>query len=254
LGRKKAEKPGINLSKSAFYETRYYSGPAHEPRFDKVLAIACKNHGKRLLDVGCGDGSFTVLLKDALRSVEAAGIEISGEAVNTALEKGIHAHQIDIDTNSFPFNDEYFDVIYCGEVIEHIFDTDRLLKEISRTLKPSGYCIITTPNLAGWANRLSLLLGFQPFATSVSPGHEGVGKLIMKGDEGQWGHIRVFTTRALKELLQVHGFKIDKLIGCPVTAKTAHFTKLSAIANAIDKTLSNVTPLASRIILTARKD
>ena len=253
MGRKQVEKTGADLSKAAFYETQYYSGLAPEPRFQKVLAIAGNIHGERLLDIGCGDGTFTVLLKNALRSYEAAGIEISLEAVNISRGKGIDAFQTDIDMETFPFRDEYFDVIYCGEVIEHIFDTDHVLSEISRTLKPSGYCIITTPNLASWANRLALLLGFQPFATSVSPNHEGAGKFIMKGDEGQWGHIRVFTLRALKDLVRIHGFKIQKLIGCPVTVKTSRYMKFSTIINLTDRLVSNITPLSSRIIMTVKK-
>jgi methionine biosynthesis protein MetW len=241
------------LTKSIFYNTRYYSGLAPEPRFDKVLSIAHKNHGERLLDIGCGDGSFTVLLKNALHSVEAVGIELSAEAVSAARLKGIETHLMDIDGGGFPFTNGYFDVIYCGEVIEHVFNTDHLLREIYRVLKPSGYCIITTPNLASWSNRFALLLGFQPFATSVSPEHEGAGKLIMKGDEGQWGHIRVFTLRALKELAQIHGFKIERLKGCSATAKTAHSARLSMIVNSVDRVLSLITPIASRIILTVKK-
>ena len=122
--------------------------------------------------------------------------------------KGIEAYQLDIDEEKFPFDNDSFDMVYCGEIIEHLFNPDHLLDEVHRILKPGGKCIITTPNLAGWPNRLSLLLGYQPFATSVSPEHEGAGKLMLKGNEGQWGHIRVFTTRALKELLKIHSFKI----------------------------------------------
>jgi len=183
------------LSKDSYYYQGYYSGLAPEPRFRKVIQIARRLQGGRLLDIGCGDGSFTILLKEALKAQEVAGIEIAPEAVNALREKGIKAHQLDIDEQSFPFSDNYFDIVYCGEIIEHLFNPDHLLQEVHRVLKPGGSCIITTPNLAGWPNRLALLLGYQPFATAVSPEHEGAGKLIMKGDEGQWGHIRVFTTR-----------------------------------------------------------
>ena len=195
------------MGKSEFYSKGYYAGLAPEPRFSKVLEIAAKLGGKKLLDIGCGDGTYTLVLKDLLKTEETVGIEISPEAVGLAKEKGIKAYQLDIDEEKLPFEDASFDIIYCGEIIEHVFNPDHLLEEIRRTLKPGGRCIITTPNLAGWPNRLSLLLGYQPFATSVSPEHEGAGKLLMKGAEGQWGHIRVFTLKALKELVQIHSLK-----------------------------------------------
>lgn len=54
------------------------------------------------------------------------------------------------------------------DVIEHLFDIDRLLFEVKRMLKPGGIAVITTSNLASWYNRLSLLFGWQPFWTEVS--------------------------------------------------------------------------------------
>ncbi|HXX59231.1 MAG TPA: class I SAM-dependent methyltransferase [Dehalococcoidales bacterium] len=241
------------MSRPGFYEKWFYSGLAREPRFEKVLAIAREKHGQHLLDIGCGDGSFTVLLKDALQAAEATGIDISQEAVASAAEHGINAQVMDVDEAALPFADSCFDVIYCGEVIEHVFDTDHLLGEMRRVLKPSGYGIITTPNLSSWANRLALLFGYQPFASSVSPWHEGAGKLMMRGDEGQWGHIRVFTCRALKELVQINGFEIERLEGCRVTAKTARFLTLNNIANSLDGGFSRVAALSSRIVLVVKK-
>lgn len=241
------------MTSGDFYNKGYYAGLAPEPRFKKVLGIATGLKGERLLDIGCGDGSFTVLLKEALKAKEVTGIEIATEAVAALEGKGIKACQLDIDEQPFPFSDDCFDVIYCGEVIEHLFNPDHLLREIYRVLKPGGSCIITTPNLAGWPNRLSLLLGYQPFATAVSPEHEGAGKLIMKGDEGQWGHIRVFTTRALKELLKIHQFRIKRLVGCPVTAKTLSSKILPGFIKVVDNIMAVSPSLSSRIIVIVEK-
>ncbi len=173
------------MSRSEFYARKYYAGLAPEPRFERILRLAGKLRSTRLLDIGCGDGSFTVLLREALGTPATDGIEIAPEAVDALVKKGIRAHRVDIDNAPFPFAAATFDVIYCGEVIEHLFNPDHLLREIYRVLQPGGSAIITTPNLAGWPNRLALLLGYQPFATAVSPENKGAGKLLMKGDEGQ---------------------------------------------------------------------
>jgi len=237
------------VGKTEFYSTGYYTGLAPEPRFRKVLEMASKLGGKKLLDIGCGDGTYTLVLKEALHTEETVGIEISIVAVGRANDKGIKAYQLDIDEEEFPFENESFDIIYCGEIIEHLFNPDHLLDEIRRVLKPGGRCIITTPNLAGWPNRLSLLLGYQPFPSSVSPEHEGVGKLMMTGEEGQWGHIRVFTLKALKELVKIHTFKIVRVVGCPVSINTSVSGFVVGGIKAIDNFMSNFPSFATRIII-----
>ena len=241
------------MGKREFYSKGYYAGLAPEPRFHKVLQIAARLDGRNFLDIGCGDGSFTVLLKAALKAKEAIGIEIAPAAIDVLKAKGINAYQLDIDEGKFPFEDGYFNVVYCGEIIEHLFNPDSLLDEVHRILKPGGKCMITTPNLAGWSNRFSLLLGYQPFATSVSPEHEGAGKLILKVVEGQGGHIRVFTVRALKELLKIHAFKILSVEGCPVRVNTTSSNLFFNSVKAIDKVMSVFPSLASRVIVVAEK-
>jgi len=237
------------VKKAEFYSNGYYAGLAPESRFREVMTMLGKLKGERLLDIGCGDGSFTVLLKEALGAKEAAGIEIASEAITAVEEKGIRACQLDIDTEPYPFDDDYFDVIYCGEIIEHLFNPDHLLEEVYRTLKPEGICLISTPNLAGWPNRFALLLGFQPYPTAVSPSHEGMGKLIVKDSEGQWGHIRVFTLRALKELLEFYNFRIIKVKGSTSTITSG---KLPAVS-LVDKLFSHIPSLATRVIVMVGK-
>jgi methionine biosynthesis protein MetW len=242
------------LSKAEHYSGGYYTGLAPEPRFDRVLKIARRVQGKQLLDIGCGDGCFTVLLGEALHSSEAAAIEVSAQAVLEARKRGIKAVRLDIDEQDLPFSPEYFDFIYCGEIIEHLFNPDHLLAEVYRVLKGQGTAVFTTPNLAGWANRLALLLGYQPYPTAVSPSHEGTGKLILRGGEGQWGHIRVFTLRALTELLSIHHFKIVSLSGCPVSVKSSSSRGLASLIVNMDHLISVLPGLSSRVIAVVEKE
>lgn len=106
----------------------------------------------------------------------------------------------------------FFDMIFCGEVIEHLYDTDFFLEEVYRVLRPQGICVFTTPNLAAWHNRIILLLGFQPNYTKVSLKYN-VGKIIKEKSGVGGGHIRVFTMKAFKELLRLHSFELLKIEG-----------------------------------------
>jgi len=176
-------------------------------RLKKIMAIfEGFDHFSRLLDIGCGDGSFSLLLQKF--SDEVYGVDLVEEAVQRARSQGVQTFKIDIDEKDLPFENNFFDAVLCGEVIEHLYDPDHLLDEIYRVLKPNGICIITTPNLASWHNRIVLLFGFQPYLTEVSLKYN-IGKFKVR-DNKVSGHLRLFTYRALCELLEIHNFNIEK--------------------------------------------
>jgi methionine biosynthesis protein MetW len=219
-----------------------YSGK----RLEKVVFTLKNYHFNRFLDVGCGDGSFSSLLKEF--SDEVYGLDISENAVKSANEKSIKAYVVNLDKEDLPFEDNFFDAVFCGEVIEHLYDTDHLLDEIHRVLKPNGFCIITAPNLASWHNRLILLIGFQPYLTEVSLRYN-VGKFKAKLDDIS-GHIRPFTYKSLKELLKLHNFDFQKAFGVSIA------NDLPFPASLLEKLLSKRPSLALVMILVvkARKE
>ena len=194
---------------------------------DKVAKILnvinkLKIKGDRLLDVGCADGNLTIHLKEALESSAAFGIEISQQRAEIARAKGIEVIQMDIEETALPFDDSTFDVILCGELMEHLYNPSHLLREIFRCLKPGGNCIIVIPNLASWHSRLLLLFGYQPYSMSVSPEFHDLGFLFRgsweAGDhlyEGGKDHIRVMTWRAFRELITLHKFQVKCVVGMP---------------------------------------
>ena len=240
--------------KERFYAKGYYAGLPPEPRFAIVAEIFSQLEGDRLLDIGCGDGDISLLLRERVQAKQVFGIDISHEAVSVAQGKGIEARQLDIDEGDLPFEDDYFDLIYCGELIEHVFDPDHLLKEIHRVLKAEGLCVLTTPNLAGWPSRFALLLGYLPYPMAASPSHEGVGKLLLRGSEGQWGHIRTMTLRALQELVRLHHFKVKRLMGSPVTINSRIPRLFLTLIRLADKVMSRFPSLSTRTIAILKKE
>lgn len=100
-----------------------------------------------------------------------------------------------------------FDVVLLIDVIEHLFDTDKAIAEIRKVLRKDGILVISTPNLSSFANRLLLLLGYQPLGTEVST-HKHYGRPKKYSfREGVAGHI---TYKALLEFLKDNGFEIIK--------------------------------------------
>ncbi|XES77646.1 MAG: class I SAM-dependent methyltransferase [Candidatus Bathyarchaeia archaeon] len=67
-----------------------------------------------------------------------------------------------LNRDQLPFDDCFFDFVSATEVIEHLWNTDQFIKECYRVLKPRGYFLISTPNLASWINGFYCLQVFSP--------------------------------------------------------------------------------------------
>jgi len=111
--------------------------------------------GKRVLDLGCGEGYGVAALASVARWVVAA--DYSFDAVMHACQKYARANAVFVvcDAQHLPFANDCFDTAISFEVIEHIPDVPRYLQEIKRIGVAHGQAIISTPN------RLLRLLPFQ---------------------------------------------------------------------------------------------
>lgn len=214
-----------------FYNKNYEKGSlTYETKLEPILSIFFERKIKKLLDIGCGDGEFSKIAKEKLSLKEVFGIDISQKAVLEAKKKTVNAICLNVDEEKLPFKNSSFDGIYCGELIEHIINTDNLLAEIYRVLEPGGVFILTTPNLASWYNRFLLFFGFQPFFTDFSLSHS-VGHLFKIDPTG---HLMVGTLRAVREILEITNFKIIKEIGIKMSTKVGwgkKYSLLTKIAN-----------------------
>ena len=202
--------------------------------------------------MGCAGGNFSLLLKEACSAKEVCGIEIDECGANLARQKGVGAHCLNLDHEAFPFESEYFDAIYVGEVIEHLYDPDHMLEECYRVLKDGGLLVLTTRNLSSLYNRLTLLLGYQPFSTSVSLRHN-IGRPFKLDDEILGDHIRVFTYRALREILELNGFDCLVAHGTGSALPPGKGNYFAQSIRLCDKILARVPSLSQGLALECRK-
>ena len=105
--------------------------------------------GQRVLDLGCGDGAFAAELLDAGCAVTMA--DVAGEALRRARARaqGTEAVQL-VEGAPLPFAEDAFDVVWAGEVLEHVADVVGLLSEVRRVLPWGGTLLATTP----WHGRI----------------------------------------------------------------------------------------------------
>jgi methionine biosynthesis protein MetW len=166
----------------------------------------------RLLDCGCGDGEFTVRLANRARVAEAYGVERVDERIAEASDHGVIVTKADLN-DPLPYRDHFFDIIHANQIVEHLINADLFLAEARRVLRPDGYAIFSTNNLASWHNILSLALGMQPTPTHIY--HEAVAGNVFdplqdsrhpyQGDS----HLRVYSYQDLRELCSHHGFRVE---------------------------------------------
>ena len=179
-----------------------------------ILRELPSSPGASLLDLGPGDGWFTMRVAGRLGAARVAGVELIPEQAEAAATRGIDVRLADLD-EGLPFADSDFDVVHANQVIEHVRRTDVFLREIRRVLRPGGLACISTNNLASWHNVLSLAVGFQPMPMHVSD--EVIVGNPLNPEQGDphpdpgRTHLRLFTARSLVELAAVHGLKLLRM-------------------------------------------
>jgi 2-polyprenyl-3-methyl-5-hydroxy-6-metoxy-1,4-benzoquinol methylase len=170
---------------------------AAQPRdvtFDRraasVLPLALDEKPSAVLDIGCSRGE---LLGRIPAEIRRCGIDCLDPA---AVSPDFEYRQYDI-AHGVPFKDGEFDVVFAGEVVEHLLDTLGFLGECRRILRPRGVLLLTTPNLAYWRNLLQWARQQQFF--------------FVDHRAGENGHVRYFAPRTLRAALGEAGFQVEAL-------------------------------------------
>jgi ubiquinone/menaquinone biosynthesis C-methylase UbiE len=202
------------------------------------------------LDIGCGEGTVTALIANAVKAKRVVGVDPSGNFLQTFADnvkaEYLENLKLDLDRDALPFPDNSFDLVSMIEIIEHLLNPDNMLGEVRRVLKPDGYFLVSMPSLGNWYNRLLLLFGFQPAHTDPS-GKYWAGmpaKVKIKG--GHHGHYSPYTFRALVEILRYYGFKIVSKRGFSLPCRYK-------IVDSINRFFQRFPSLADGMIILAKK-
>jgi ubiquinone/menaquinone biosynthesis C-methylase UbiE len=141
--------------------------------------------GKKILDNGCGNGSF---IYEMHKDKEIYGIDINRRDV---LKRGAKEFRI-VDSTKLPYKNNFFDCVVFAGVIQYIRNYQKSVDEIRRVLKPGGRIIIAAVNKRSFFRRIRL----------INP--------IPKKDAGEYQY---FTFKELSEYLSKNEFSIAKEIG-----------------------------------------
>ncbi len=214
-------------------------------RLAKSLGLVRRLKPTSVIDVGSGAGDVAATIRDQT-GAKVVCFDISAEAVEKCRARGLEAHVVSIGQSPLPISDASVDVALMAEVIEHVVNPDAALTEVHRVLAPSGHLVLSTPNMACLINRLIVPLGLQPFHTEVST-KLVIGRRFSQLGEGgsPVGHLRIATYGALRQLLQLNGFRVVRAEGATVLSRPAFRT--------IESIFGRAPSLASILVILAAK-
>ena len=169
------------------------------------------NLGGLFLEVGPGEAP----LLDSIRISEKQKVFIDLPGVFPKNRvSGIRYIEQDAGIDRWGLEDESIDVAVSSQCLEHIPNTDHFISEANRVLKTGGSLFLSVPNQGALAFILMMLLTFNPTMNEVSNKFIGLGNPLsthrFQRREKYFGytHLRLFSTRAMNDLLRVYGFKV----------------------------------------------
>lgn len=167
----------------------------------------------RLLDLGCGDGRL-VPLWQSLTGADAHGLDLSPAAMEAAQKSYPGIHYTQGDATKTAYQDSYFDLVICQEVLEHIEQQTLLVDECARVLQSGGYLILTTPNKYYFDHRAGGNYSTQPIENIIdkktlllllSPQFEVLSYQTLVYAKGDAAIYKVLTNRYLLGVLRRMG-------------------------------------------------
>ena len=178
----------------------------------------------RVLEIGCGAGVTLGRIQYCYPNAEVYGIELVDEvaslgAVNFDIICG------NIESMDLPYEQEYFDYIIFGDVLEHLVNPALVLEKVRTYLKKGGYVLASIPNLMNAEVIYSLLKGRFPYEEA------GIR------DET---HLRFFTYQEIIKLFEKTGYRIEAVMAILLEGRTTDtykkfFEQLLAIEGVADR-------------------
>jgi len=151
---------------------------------------------EKVLEIGCGEGNFRSNLNE---NCEYWGVEPVRDVAARAEKRLSKVLNGTFDEVYDQLPDDYFDLIICNDVIEHIADTDDFLKNIKRKMKKDSYIVGSIPNVRELNNLIGVL-----FKKDWEYKEAGILDKT---------HLKFFTEKSLKKTFVSNGFTIENFFG-----------------------------------------
>lgn len=179
------------MSRNELYQDKE-SGYFSNIRWDIISLIPDGDY--RVLEIGCGSGNTLIALRELDKAREIIGIEINYESLQDNCDQLDGFLVGDVEEIEPAFEEEHFDYIIFGDVLEHLVDPAAVLKRYSSFLKSTGYIIASIPNIKNYRVLLDLVL-YDKFEYA-------------DGGILDFSHLRFFTRREMCNLFEQAGLSV----------------------------------------------
>lgn len=210
----------------------------HRSRFERAQELFEQFGSGRVIDVGCGDGTFlAMLMRSTSPPAQAVGMELKDEVVDDCRARYGDIEGLEFVKRSSTFVDENehaFETVICMEVLEHVIALDDAVRDLARLARAGGRIIVSVPvetgipllakqtarTLLGWRG-----VGDYPGITPYTAGElwkstiAGSQQHIVRPELEEGGLVsydhKGFNWRVLKRLLERH-FRLERVSGTPI--------------------------------------
>ena len=161
-------------------------------RYDILNFIRSSKNDIRVLEVGCGCGSTLQMIKNVYKNAEVYGIEINDNSARVA-KMVADVRNENIENADLSYDENNFDYIIFGDVLEHLYNPQRVLLNMKKYLKSDGYIISSIPNVMHYSVIADLING--------NWSYKDAGILDRT-------HVRFFTLNEIKKMFNSAGLEI----------------------------------------------
>ncbi len=215
------QKAGFGDGSRIALKEEYELKPSEDSSHGRISTMLSSKRACKILDLGCSSG----LLAERLRAMghQVTGVDV--HELDGVGERTSAFFRADLNQGIPPEVGTDFDVVLAADVLEHLVDPGRLMRQIRDVLAPEGTVLFCVPNVAHWYPRFRSTLGMFDYD------QRGILDAT---------HLRFFTRRSIKKLVERQGFTIRRIepVGLPLDAL------------GLEGTMGKVTRLADHLMLT----
>jgi SAM-dependent methyltransferase len=176
----------------------------------------------RGLDLGCGDGGITQLLRDALGAEwQLTGVDPDGDELELAAGRGLYGHLEQADGAATNAEAASFDFVFSNSVLEHVDALRPTLREVARVLAPRGTFVFTVPSSFFPQN-----VGRPGLLGRLATGKRDVGE-YRRAIDNRLAHLRYLTVDEWRELLAEAGLELVRASHFMTRSETKRWLALS---------------------------
>jgi ubiquinone/menaquinone biosynthesis C-methylase UbiE len=196
---------------------------------DRFCALTGLAPGAKVIDLGCGSGAFTAVLRE--RGYNVAGVDIAGDLIAVAKSKFPGMEFVEGDVEDVPFPTASFDGVLLSGIIHHLPAMERCIAEVGRVLKPGGRFMAFDPNRLNpfmylyrdpsspFYSSIGVTKNERPLLPWIAARSFEAGGFEVSTDYLGGLSYRYVASRAARQILPIYN-TIDKIISAPPAFKT----------------------------------